>query len=295
MKINKQRIVGMKKGLRKKTARLFLTYICSVACLCFLSLLCIRVTLANPNFMSKQMENSRYTKLVQQEINEKIQDIGRGSNVPENQLKEIVSLSFVQTNVKKYVTSLYMRKTYDLSGEEEIKEKIQQHLNHYIQTKNIQVTKDKEQVINRLVDSSIEATEKSLEIPFLANYVNKVKQFKPLLNQLIIGNGVILVCLLLLLLHTIHWSHQKFRFVALMFLGAGGTLLLLPTWIYFSGVIDRIGILTESVYYFVRGYLLSFVQTFIYAGILAVVMAIGMYVISEIKRKVVINKGRAQK
>lgn len=38
-----------------------------------------------------------------------------------------------------------------------------------------------------------------------------------------------------------------------MFLGAGGTLLLLPTWIYFSGVIDRIGILTESVYYFVRG------------------------------------------
>ncbi len=80
-----------------------------------------------------------------------------------------------------------------------------------------------------------------------------------------------------------------------MFLGAGGTLLLLPTWIYFSGVIDRIGILTESVYYFVRGYLLSFVQTFIYAGILAVVMAIGMYVISEIKRKVVINKGRAQK
>ena len=71
MKINKQRIVGMKKGLRKKTARLFLTYICSVACLCFLSLLCIRVTLANPNFMSKQMENSRYTKLVQQEINEK--------------------------------------------------------------------------------------------------------------------------------------------------------------------------------------------------------------------------------
>ena len=269
----------MKKGLRKKTARLFLTYICSVACLCFLSLLCIRVTLANPNFMSKQMENSRYTKLVQQEINEKIQDIGRGSNVPANQLKEIVSLSFVQTNVKKYVTSLYMRKTYDLSGEEEIKEKIQQHLNHYIQTKNIQVTKDKEQVINRLVDSSIEATEK----------------FKPLLNQLIIGNGVILVCLLLLLLHTIHWSHQKFRFVALMFLGAGGTLLLLPTWIYFSGVIDRIGILTESVYYFVRGYLLSFVQTFIYAGILAVVMAIGMYVISEIKRKVVINKGRAQK
>ncbi|MET1140298.1 hypothetical protein ABWR73_06575 [Enterococcus hirae] len=81
----------------------------------------------------------------------------------------------------------------------------------------------------------------------------------------------------------------------MMFLGAGGTLLLLPTWIYFSGVIDRIGILTESVYYFVRGYLLSFVQTFIYAGILAVVMAIGMYVISEIKRKVVINKGRAQK
>ena len=80
-----------------------------------------------------------------------------------------------------------------------------------------------------------------------------------------------------------------------MFLGAGGTLLLLPTWIYFSGVIDRIGILTESVYYFVRGYLLSFVQTFIYAGILAVVMAIGMYVISEIKRKVVINKGGAQK
>ena len=132
MKINKQRIVGMKKGLRKKTARLFLTYICSVACLCFLSLLCIRVTLANPNFMSKQMENSRYTKLVQQEINEKIQDIGRGSNVPANQLKEIVSLSFVQTNVKKYVTSLYMRKTYDLSGEEEIKEKIRQHLNHYI-------------------------------------------------------------------------------------------------------------------------------------------------------------------
>lgn len=285
----------MKKGLRKKTARLFLTYICSVACLCFLSLLCIRVTLVNPNFMSKQMENSRYTKLVQQEINEKIQDIGRGSNVPADQLKEIVSLSFVQTNVKKYVTSLYMGKTYDLSGEEEIKEKIQQHLNRYIQTKNIQVTKDKEQVINRIVDSSIKATEKSLEIPFLANYVNKVKQFKPLLNQLIIGNSVILVCLLLLSLHTIHWSHQKFRFVALMFLGAGGTLLLLPTWIYFSGVIDRIGILTESVYYFVRGYLLSFVQTFIYAGILAVVMAIGMYVISEIKRKVVINKGGAKR
>lgn len=73
--------------------------------------------------MSKQMENSRYTKLVQQEINEKIQDIGRGSNVPANQLKEIVSLSFVQTNVKKYVTSLYMRKTYDLSEKKKSKRK----------------------------------------------------------------------------------------------------------------------------------------------------------------------------
>lgn len=245
--------------------------------------------------MSRQMEDSQYTKIVHQEINEKIQDIGRGSNVPANQLADIVPLTFVEKNIEKYVENLYKKKDFSLVGQKELKEKIQQRLIHYIQEKNIVIDKNNDQILNKIADSSITTIKNLIEIPYLANYVNKVLQFKSFLNQLIIGSSIIFILLFSLLLHTIDWTHKKFRFAAFIFLGAGASFLVFPTWFYFSGMIDRIGILTESIYRFVRQYLVSFDLSFIYTGFGLVGLAVICYVISESKRTVMINKGRKNK
>lgn len=284
----------MRKGLGKKTARLFLTYVCSVSCFVLLALGCIRITLVNPNFMSRQMEDPQYIKLVQQEINEKIQDIGRGSNVPADQLADIVPFKLVEKNIGKYVKNLYRKKNFSLEGQLEIKEKIHQRLNHYIQEKNIPIDQSNPQVIDKIADSSVIASKNLIKIPYLVNYVNKVLQFKPVLNRLLIGSSVVFILLFFLLLQTIDWTHRKFRFAAYVFLGTGATFLLFPTWLYFSGVIERIGILTESVYRFVRQYLVSFDLTFIYTGLISVGIASILYVFSERKRAIVIYKGRGK-
>ena len=58
-------------------------------------------------------------------------------------------------------------------------------------------------------------------------------------------------------------------------------LIVLPMAIYFSGVIDRLGIASEGLYKFVTTYVTAFDLSFVFVGLASTVLAILLVLISE--------------
>ena len=58
----------MKKSLMKRTAQLFLAFVCSFVLFVFLSLIGIRMTLMRPTFMQQQVTNSQYVSNAQKGV-----------------------------------------------------------------------------------------------------------------------------------------------------------------------------------------------------------------------------------
>jgi hypothetical protein len=75
--------------------------------------------------------------------------------------------------------------------------------------------------------------------------------------------------------------HQRVRWSSIIFFGAGLMLVVLPTIIYFSGVIKRLGITSEGLYRFVTTYVTMFDLSFVFVGLGSIVIAVVLIVISE--------------
>ena len=87
-------------------------------------------------------------------------------------------------------------------------------------------------------------------------------------------------------------KHQRMRWSSIVFFGAGLMLIVLPAAIYFSGVINRLGIMSEGLYRFVTQYIMAFDLSFVFAGLGSTVLAILLVLISERFRRKKILKVR---
>lgn len=58
-------------------------------------------------------------------------------------------------------------------------------------------------------------------------------------------------------------------------------LVVLPAIIYFSGVINRLGITSEGLYRFVTSYVTTFDLSFVFVRLAAIAIAVLLVIISE--------------
>lgn len=123
------------KQATRNVPRWILAFIGSLLLFATLTLICIRMTLFNQNFMIKQVRETGYIETIRKDMTESIQDLGRGSNIPPEILADVVPEKTVATNVENYIRSIYQEVPFELQGEDEIKNNILKNVNQYAQEK----------------------------------------------------------------------------------------------------------------------------------------------------------------
>ena len=269
------------KQATRNVPRWILAFIGSLLLFATLALICIRMTLFNQNFMIKQIHQTEYVETIRKDMTQSIQDLGRGSNIPPEVLADVVSEKTVSANVDNYIRSIYQEVPFEIQGEDQVKDNIMKNVTQYAQQKNIAIDETTQNNLNNLAASATKNYSSYIEIPYLLSYGKKVMAFKSALTLILIIAGAAFLLVFVGLLLMAKMKHQKIRWSSVTFLGGGLMLAVLPAIIYFSGVIDRLGIMSEGLYQFVTGYITAFDLSFVFAGLGSTVLALLLVLISE--------------
>ncbi|BBM16958.1 hypothetical protein G15_0599 [Enterococcus avium] len=280
------------KQATRNVPRWILAFIGSLLLFATLALICIRMTLFNQNFMIKQIHQTEYVETIRKDMTQSIQDLGRGSNIPPEVLADVVSEKTVSANVDNYIRSIYQEVPFEIQGEDQLKDNIMKNVTQYAQQKNIAIDETTQNNLNNLAVSATKNYSSYIEIPYLLSYGKKVMAFKSALTLILIIAGAAFLLVFVGLLLMAKMKHQKIRWSSVTFLGGGLMLAVLPAIIYFSGVIDRLGIMSEGLYQFVTGYITAFDLSFVFAGLGLTVLALLLVLISERMRSKKIHNVR---
>lgn len=270
--------------------RWILAFVGSLLLFASVALICIRLTLFNQDFMIRQVHSTNYTEVVRKDLTNSIQDVGRGSNIPPEVLADVVNEQTVATNVDNYIRSIYNDVPFKIQGQDELKEKILTNVQQYAQQKNITIDETTQTNLNNLAENAAKNYSSFIEIPYLLSYGQKVMAFQSALTLILIIMSVAFLFVFIGLILMVRMRHQRVRWSSIPILGAGLMLLVLPAIIYFSGVIKRLGISSEGLYRFVTGYVTAFDLTFVFTGLILIVLAILLVLISERMRNKKLHK-----
>ncbi len=291
MEMSRGKDKNMKQATRN-VPRWILAFIGSLLLFATLALICIRMTLFNQNFMIKQIHQTEYVETIRKDMTQSIQDLGRGSNIPPEVLADVVSEKTVSANVDNYIRSIYQEVPFEIQGEDQLKDNIMKNVTQYAQQKNIAIDETTQNNLNNLAASATKNYSSYIEIPYLLSYGKKVMAFKSALTLILIIAGAAFLLVFVGLMLMAKMKHQKIRWSSVTFLGGGLMLAVLPALIYFSGVIDRLGIMSEGLYQFVTGYITAFDLSFVFAGLGLTVLALLLVLISERMRSKKIHNVR---
>lgn len=267
--------------MTRNIPRWILAFVGSLLLFTICALICIRLTLFNQNFMIKQVHQAKYIETIRKDVTESIQDLGRGSNIPPEVLGDVVTEKMVATNVENYIRGIYQEVPFQLQGEDQIKENILNNVQQYAQDKNIPIDEGTQKNLENLANTATKNFSSYIEIPYLMSYGQKVMAFKSSLTLImfVVGTAFLLIFVGLQLM--VKLKHQRVRWGSITFLGAGLMLVALPAIIYFSGVINRLGITSEGLYRFVTSYVTTFDLSFVFVGVAAIAIAVLLVIISE--------------
>lgn len=269
----------------KKFARWLLAFISSLLLFSLLALTCVKSTLFNQEFMVNQIHQADYVTRVQKDVTQRIQDYGRGSNIPPDELAEVVPREVVEENVDNYIRGIYTGVPFNVVGQDKLAENIQTAVERYAAEKGIEIDEATQTNIDQLNDTAAGAFESYVAIPYLLEYGQKVMAYNQTLTLLMIIVGVAFLLVFIGLMITTKWLHRRLRFAGAVIGGAGLMLTALPLYIYFSGVIDRLGITSEGMYHFITNYLKSFDLAFVKFGVISLVLAVIIVIVSEVLRR----------
>lgn len=291
MQMSRGKDKKMKQATRN-VPRWILAFIGSLLLFATAALICIRMTLFNQEFMIDQVHKTEYVETIRKDMTQSIQDLGRGSNIPPKVLSDVVPEKTVSANVDNYIRSIYQEVPFEIQGGDQIKENILKNVNQYAQQENIAIDETTQSNLENLANSATKNYANFIEIPYLLSYGRKVMAFQSALTLMLIITGVAFVLVFIGLLLMAKMKHQKIRWSSVTFLGAGLMLIVLPAIIYFSGVINRLGIMSEGLYRFVTGYITAFDLSFIFVGLGLTGLALLLVLISERMRSKKIHNVR---
>lgn len=269
----------------KKFARWLLAFISSLLLFSLLALTCVKTTLFNQEFMVDQIHQADYVTRVHEDVTQRIQDYGRGSNIPADELSDVVPREVVEENVDNYIRGIYTGVPFNVVGQDELAENIQKAVERYAAQQGIEIDEATQSNIDQLNETAAGAFESYIAIPYLLEYGQKVMAYNQTLTLLMIIVGVAFLLVFVGLMITTRWMHRRLRFAGAVIGGAGLMLTVLPLYVYFSGVIDRLGIMSEGMYHFITNYLKAFDLTFVKAGVISLVVAVILVLVSEVLRR----------
>ncbi len=237
---------------------LFLLSICLV----------LRLTFFSQDFMLDSMANTGYYEMVKDELCDKLKNLGHASGLPDEFFDDFVDDIDIVEVERNYVSAFYTDVS-TLVDTDTFKQELMDAINVYIDEKNIDKEKAKEENLGYFIDEASSIYVKSVTVSFfsiLANYINKLDS--PL-RMTEIGLGAAALIIAAIIFFTNRYVHRRYRYLTYGLGGGFLSVIVIPIVVFASGIIPKVNLTTRSLYNLFVGYFNSmFMYFWIFSAIL---------------------------
>lgn len=260
------RLRGMVSAVLAFLASLFLTLL--------VLLLTVQTTLLNPSFMKKQVDNSRYIPHIIEDMESVFVSYGMSSNFDEAFFTSVLDATAVKNDVDREIEKLY---NPDAPGAdtEAFEASLLTKLQENVEARGVEVTQDVREALVYLASMCADSYQEGVQLP-LASYASGVliALQKPVLIGILILAA--LSAFVLGYLYRLRRRKSQFcRFAIYALSGAVLTVAIPSLFVWFSGRIEKIGITSKALYYFITTYVHGVLSAaLLFAGVLALAVAV---------------------
>lgn len=279
----------MKNNL-EKAYYFMLTLLSILVFVIFIFALVSKQTYLSEKFWIKASDDTHLYQAITNDANTTIQDLGRGSGIQEDGLKDVFTQSEVKQDVISFMTQSFTGQPFDID-ETKIKKQILNHVETYATDNNQPITDKNRDSITSFVNTAFSQYDRLIKNPIFSISGSRIRLIAPLMTKLIIGLGIIWVVLSVLLFIPLRkFPHIFKRWASYQFISSG--LIL--------GVISSYGLIKNPAAHLslTKPYLLEtfsyiYSRPLIYILIIsALIFLIGIVlaVVSNTQRKQLIRK-----
>ncbi|MGI6270204.1 MAG: hypothetical protein ACOYKJ_06710 [Candidatus Howiella sp.] len=241
-----------------------LTLFVTAACLL------LAVTVCNPAYMRFALNRSGYHQLNAQELTADLSYIAEPIGIDPSLINELFDRGEIAENVEKSIEAAYSATPFTPDSSAFIG-RIYNTISLYATENGLEIDEENFQHVSDLCGELYTQHSTISYIGSLGHYAASVRL--PLL--IISGVGALVLTLLIIRLYRMHLRrYVSMRFLIFGLSGAGLAVLIFPLFAILSGMVSRVSIGTESLYYLFTTYVDYLLQIFVFSGLVLILAAL---------------------
>lgn len=176
-----------------------LEFILTIIIFSLASLVLLKTTIYNPDFIKKEFNKTNYYHNLYSSINEEMSNYIVQSGLEENILNGIYTEDMIKQNIENIIDMSFNNSNRIVKVEkEQVKENLEANINNYLSSNNIEIT-DKES-LNRFINQILDVYEQEISLSNTIELIQKiVNKTKPLLNTGLITLTIIFIILTIII------------------------------------------------------------------------------------------------
>ncbi len=237
----------MKKSTAEKAVSVLVSFLMSLLLFLFACVLILQGTLLNPDYLRKQLYESHYYENVLEEVENEFSSYASASGFDQKLLNSALDINDLQMVANQSLNRIYGEKAENISNAN-FQSKLNQILTQNAKSRGVTLTEDNKKSLLLLAQTCSDTYLKDISFPYTEELGEAIGKIKTILRLPSVLLPVLVVILAGVLFRITPWRHRALR--ACIYAVSGTTLMLavFPAYLYFSGRIGQVAILSKSLY-----------------------------------------------
>lgn len=245
--------------MKKRRRNVILSYFCSfiLALLVIASgmLLSVKLGFATSHSVMKAIDESGYSKLVEQELLHKCESLAIPNALGKEVFDGVFSQDKIDRDSKDYLKTALGGEAFFLDTKKESL-LLTENINRYVEQKQLEADGNKDEIIGEFVASIMDCYETMVQVPYAAYVGNVFRAFSRCFLCFFPAMIVFSIALIVILYRLNRRKvNRVFRYMAYSFMSGAFSVLLIPVSCSLTSFYTKIMIYPESVYRFMVKYL----------------------------------------
>lgn len=237
----------IKKSTAEKAVSVFLSFLISLLLFLFACVFIAQSTLLNPNYLRKQLYESHYYENVLEEVENEFSSYASASGFDQKLLVSALDINDLQLAANQSLNQIYGEKADSVSTAN-FKNKLNQILTQNAESRGVTLTDDNKNSLLLLAQTCSDTYAKDISFPYTEELAEGIGKLKTGLRIPGVVLPVLAAALVWILFRITRWQHRALRACIYAVSGTALMLAVFPAYLFFSGRIGKVAILSKSLY-----------------------------------------------
>jgi hypothetical protein len=264
----------------EKMASILISFLISLFLFLFACDLILQCTLLNPNYFRKQLSESHYYENALEEVENEFSSYASASGFDQKLLDSALDINDLQLSVNQSLNQIYGEGSEHV-GTTDFESKLNRILTQNAGSRGVSLTEENKKSLQFLAKTCSDTYLQYISLPDTQELAEAVEKIRAFLKLPSIFIPALIAVLAAILFRINRWRHRALRACIYAVLGTMLMLAVFPAYLYLSGRIGQVSILSKSLYELTvsgaNGVLTMFLEFALVAAAIAAILCLLYY------------------